>query len=89
MDCLGSKWTVHGGQTVHVLNGQKADSGGPVINWMFQTTKYGRYKKRNWTIQKDESSRSKRLKVDGPKNSLWTVQKTECVRSERMKLYGP
>ena len=58
---------------------KKADSGRSSNKLDVPKKKYGRYK--NETGQYKSMKVAKRLKVDGPKNSLWTVQKTECVRS--------
>ena len=50
---------------------------GQVFKWMFQT-KHGRYKKRKWTLLKDESSRSKKFLVSKMTftftlKNFWTV----------------
>ena len=57
------------------------------FNLMFQKTRHGRYKKRNWIILKDESRRLKKLVVGGSKDSKWTLQKASVValKSERFQ----
>ena len=42
-------------------------------------------KEEKWTVIGDESRRSKRLEVNGPKGSKWTAQKAESGRSKMKK----